>query len=110
MAAWKLGPVLACGNTVVLKAAEQTSLSILVLGRLVKDVNFPSGVVNFLNGYGREAGSALVQYPLVDKVVFTGSTATVKNIMTMAAKTLKNITLKTGGKPPLLVFSDADLE
>ena len=110
MAAWKLGPALACGNTVVLKAAEQTPLSILVLGRLVKDAGFPPGVVNFLNGYGREAGSALVQHPLVDKVAFTGSTATAKTIMTMAAKTLKNITLETGGKSPLLVFNDADLE
>ena len=110
MAAWKLGPALACGNTVVLKAAEQTPLSILVLGRLVKDAGFPPGVVNFLNGYGGEAGSALVQHPLVDNVAFTGSTATAKTIMTMAAKTLKNITLETGGKSPLLVFNDADLE
>ena len=110
MAAWKLGPALACGNTVVLKAAEQTPLSILVLGRLVKDAGFPPGVVNFLNGYGGEAGSALVQHPLIDKVAFTGSTATAKTIMTMAAKTLKTITLETGGKSPLLVFNDADLE
>ena len=109
MAAWKLGPALACGNTVVLKAAEQTPLSILVLGRLVKDAGFPPGVVNFVNGYGGEAGSALVQHPLVDKIAFTGSTATAKAIMTMAAKSRKNITLETGGKSPLLVFNDADL-
>lgn len=110
MAAWKLGPALACGNTVVLKAAEQTPLSILVLGQLIKEAGFPPGVVNLINGFGSEAGSALVQHPLVDKVAFTGSTATARSIMAMAAKTLKNITLETGGKSPLLVFNDADLE
>lgn len=110
MASWKLGPALACGNTVVLKAAEQTPLSILVLGQLFKDAGFPPGVVNFINGYGKEAGAALVQHPLVDKVAFTGSTATAKHIMSMASKTLKNITLETGGKSPLLVFNDADLD
>lgn len=110
MAAWKLGPALACGNTVVLKPAEQTPLSILVLATLVKEAGFPPGVINIVNGYGREAGSALVQHPLVDKIAFTGSTATAKSIMAMAAKTLKNITLETGGKSPLLVFSDADLD
>lgn len=110
MAAWKLGPALACGNTVVLKAAEQTPLSILVLGQLIQKAGFPPGVVNFINGYGQEAGSALVQHPNVDKIAFTGSTATARNIMSMAAKTLKNITLETGGKSPLLVFNDANLE
>jgi aldehyde dehydrogenase (NAD(P)+) len=110
MAAWKLGPALACGNTVVLKAAEQTPLSILVLAQLVVEAGFPPGVVNLLNGHGKEAGPALVQHPLVDKVAFTGSTATGAQIMKMAAATLKNITLETGGKSPLLVFDDADLE
>jgi aldehyde dehydrogenase (NAD(P)+) len=110
MATWKLGPALACGNTVVLKAAEQTPLSILVLGQLIKQAGFPPGVVNFVNGLGRETGSALVQHPLVDKVAFTGSTATATQIMGAAAKTLKNITLETGGKSPLLVFDDANLE
>jgi aldehyde dehydrogenase (NAD+) len=110
MAAWKLGPALACGNTVVLKAAEQTPLSILVLGQLIKEAGFPPGVVNLINGFGREAGSALVEHPLVDKIAFTGSTATARNIMASAAKSLKNITLETGGKSPLIVFKDADLE
>ncbi|KAK0385496.1 hypothetical protein NLU13_6676 [Sarocladium strictum] len=110
MATWKLGPALACGNTVVLKAAEQTPLSILVLGQLIKQAGFPPGVVNLINGYGAEAGPALVSHPLVDKVAFTGSTATATKIMGMAAKTLKNITLETGGKSPLIVFSDADFE
>ncbi|KAH8698766.1 aldehyde dehydrogenase [Talaromyces proteolyticus] len=110
MAAWKLGPALACGNTVVLKPAEQTPLSVLILAELIKEAGFPPGVVNIVNGYGREAGSALVEHPLVDKVAFTGSTATARQIMKMASATLKNITLETGGKSPLLVFSDADLE
>ena len=110
MAAWKLGPALACGNTVVIKAAEQTPLSILVLGQLIKEAGFPPGVVNIINGLGAEAGSALSQHPLVDKVAFTGSTATAKQIMASAAKTLKNITLETGGKSPLLVFDDAELD
>ncbi|CAG8958077.1 hypothetical protein HYFRA_00000421 [Hymenoscyphus fraxineus] len=110
MASWKLAPALACGNTVVLKAAEQTPLSILVLAQLVKKAGFPPGVVNFINGFGPEAGSALVQHPLVDKVAFTGSTATAQSIMSLASRTLKNITLETGGKSPLLVFADANLE
>ncbi|KAH0033319.1 aldehyde dehydrogenase, partial [Aureobasidium melanogenum] len=110
MACWKLGPALACGNTVVLKAAEQTPLSILVFATLVKEAGFPPGVVNLINGYGREAGAALVSHPDVDKVAFTGSTATARTIMKLAAGTLKNITLETGGKSPLLVFGDADLE
>lgn len=110
MATWKLGPALACGNTVVLKPAEQTPLSILVFAELVREAGFPAGVVNIVNGYGKTAGSALVEHPKVDKVAFTGSTATATQIMAMAAKTLKNITLETGGKSPLLVFSDADME
>jgi aldehyde dehydrogenase (NAD(P)+) len=110
MAAWKLGPALACGNTVVIKAAEQTPLSILVLAEMIKIAGFPPGVVNIINGYGREAGAALVNHPLVDKVAFTGSTVTASQIMKMASVTLKNITLETGGKSPLLVFNDCDLE
>jgi aldehyde dehydrogenase (NAD(P)+) len=110
MATWKLGPALACGNTVVIKAAEQTPLSILILGELIKEAGFPPGVVNIINGLGRVAGAALVQHPLVDKVAFTGSTATASQIMTMAAKTLKNITLESGGRSPLLVFGDCDMD
>ncbi|PLB42152.1 aldehyde dehydrogenase ALDH [Aspergillus candidus] len=110
MATWKLGPALACGNTVVLKPAEQTPLSVLVLAELIKEAGFPPGVVNIVNGYGREAGATLASHALVDKVAFTGSTMTAREIMKMAAGTLKNITLETGGKSPLLVFPDADLE
>ncbi|KAI4175974.1 MAG: hypothetical protein LQ343_001256 [Gyalolechia ehrenbergii] len=110
MAAWKLGPALACGNCVVLKAAEQTPLSILVLGTLVKEAGFPPGVVNFINGVGKVAGEALAGHLGVDKIAFTGSTTTGRQIMKTAAVNLKNITLETGGKSPLLVFDDADLE
>jgi aldehyde dehydrogenase (NAD(P)+) len=110
MAAWKLGPALACGNTVVLKAAEQTPLSILVFANLITQAGFPPGVVNIINGHGRVAGAALATHPKVDKVAFTGSTATGREIMKMAATNLKNITLETGGKSPLLIFDDADLD
>ncbi|RAH68335.1 aldehyde dehydrogenase [Aspergillus aculeatinus CBS 121060] len=110
MASWKLGPALACGNTVVIKAAEQTPLSILYLANLIVEAGFPPGVVNILNGYGKEAGSALVRHPEVDKVAFTGSTETGKEIMKMASENLTNITLETGGKSPLIVFDDAYLD
>jgi aldehyde dehydrogenase (NAD(P)+) len=110
MAAWKLGPALACGNTVVMKAAEQTPLSILYLANLVKEAGFPPGVVNIINGHGRIAGAAIASHMDIDKVAFTGSTATGKEIMKMASINMKNITLETGGKSPLLVFDDADIE
>jgi aldehyde dehydrogenase (NAD+) len=110
MAAWKLGPALCCGNAVVLKLAEQTPLSVLYVASLIKEAGFPPGVVNIINGHGREAGAALVQHPGVDKIAFTGSTATGKEIMKMASATMKNITLETGGKSPLIVFDDADLD
>jgi len=110
MAAWKLGPALACGNTVVLKPAEQTPISILYFANLVKEAGFPAGVINIVNGFGREAGHALASHPDVDKVAFTGSTATGRQIMKAASANIKNITLETGGKSPLLVFKDADLD
>ncbi|KAK1979953.1 aldehyde dehydrogenase [Colletotrichum cereale] len=110
MSAWKLGPALSCGNTVVLKLAEQTPLSMLYVAQLIKDAGFPPGVVNVVNGYGRDAGAALARHTGVDKVAFTGSTATGREIMKLAAGTLKNITLETGGKSPLIVFDDADLD
>jgi len=110
MAAWKLGPALASGNTVVLKAAEQTPLSILYLATLIKEAGFPPGVVNILNGHGRIAGAAIAQHLNIDKVAFTGSTATGREIMKMASVNMKNVTLETGGKSPLLVFDDADLD
>ena len=110
MAAWKLGPALACGNTVVIKAAEQTPLSILYFAQLVKEAGFPPGVVNILNGIGKEAGAAIASHLDIDKIAFTGSTATGRQIMKMASVNMKNITLETGGKSPLIVFADADLD
>ena len=110
MGAWKLGPALACGNTVVLKAAEQTPLSILYFAQLIKEAGFPPGVINILNGHGKEAGAAIASHAGIDKIAFTGSTATGRQIMKMASVNLKNITLETGGKSPLIVFADADLD
>lgn len=110
IAAWKIAPALACGNTVVIKAAEQTPLSILYLAKLVKEAGIPAGVVNVVNGFGRSAGNAIAGHMGIDKITFTGSTATGKTIMKAAANNLKNITLETGGKSPLLVFDDADLD
>ncbi|EXJ78132.1 aldehyde dehydrogenase (NAD+) [Capronia epimyces CBS 606.96] len=110
MAAWKLGPALACGNTVVLKPAEQTPLSVLYLARLVKEAGFPPGVVNILNGQGTVTGACIAAHPGIDKIAFTGSTATGRQIMKLASANMKNISLETGGKSPLLVFDDADLD
>lgn len=110
MAAWKLGPALACGNTIVLKPAEQTPLSILYFANLVAEAGFPPGVVNIVNGLGAVTGAALASHTDVDKIAFTGSTSTAKHIMKMASHNLKNITLETGGKSPLIVFEDADLD
>ncbi|WZH47257.1 aldehyde dehydrogenase [Fusarium acuminatum] len=110
MAAWKLGPALACGNTVILKPAEQTPLSILYLANLVVEAGFPPGVVNIVNGLGTVAGAALASHMDVDKIAFTGSTPTARQIMKMASNNLKNITLETGGKSPLIVFDDADVD
>ncbi|KAK3179134.1 mitochondrial aldehyde dehydrogenase [Lecanicillium sp. MT-2017a] len=109
MAAWKLGPALACGNVVVLKAAEQTPLSVLYLATLIKEAGFPPGVVNIINGYGKTAGAHLAAHVGVDKIAFTGSTITGREIMKAASINLKNITLETGGKSPLIIFDDADI-
>ena len=110
MAAWKLGPALATGNTIVIKAAEQSPLSILYFAQLIKEAGFPPGVVNVINGVGKVAGHAMASHPGIDKIAFTGSTFTGTQIMKTASATMKNITLETGGKSPLLVFDDADLE
>ncbi|KAH8649976.1 aldehyde dehydrogenase [Xylariales sp. PMI_506] len=110
MAAWKLGPALATGNAVVLKAAEETPISILVIAQLVTEAGFPPGVVNIVNGYGKVAGHALTNHMDVDKIAFTGSTATGKIVQKAASANLKNLTLETGGKSALIVFEDANLE
>jgi len=110
MAAWKLGPALSCGNTVVLKPAEQTPLTSLRLGELIQEAGFPEGVVNIVPGYGPTAGQALVEHPGVDKIAFTGSTEVGKLIQAQAAGTLKRVSLELGGKAPNIVFADADME
>ena len=109
LASWKLGPALACGNTVVLKPAEQTPLTTLKLGELSLEAGFPAGVINILTG-GPDTGRAIVAHPRIDKIAFTGSTAVGKEIMRGAADTLKRVTLELGGKSPNIVFSDADVD
>ena len=111
MQAWKLGPALAAGNTVVLKPAEQTPLSALRVGELIVEAGFPPGVVNILPGYGPTAGQAIARHPDVDKVAFTGSTEVGHLIMEAAAQTnLKRVTLELGGKSPAVVFAVADID
>ncbi len=109
MASWKLGPALAAGCTVVLKPAEQTPLSALLLGELVQEAGIPDGVVNIVPGYGETAGAALASHPDVDKIAFTGSTEVGKLIVQAAAGNLKKVSLELGGKSPNVVFQDADL-
>ena len=106
----KIAPALAAGCTVVLKPAELTSLTALKLAQLIQDIGFPPGVVNIVTGYGDPAGRAIVEHPDVDKISSTGSTATGKWIVQTAAGTLKRISLELGGKSPVLIFPDADLE
>jgi phenylacetaldehyde dehydrogenase len=110
MAAWKLGPALATGNTVILKPAEQTPLSALRLAELMLEAGLPEGVVNVLPGYGETAGAAIAAHPGIDKVAFTGSTEVGKMILTAAAGNLKRVSLELGGKSPNIVFSDADVD
>lgn len=110
MAAWKLAPALCCGNTVILKTSEEAPLSVLFLADLFRNVGFPPGVVNIVNGTGHVAGAALVRHQSVDKVAFTGSTAVAREISSMSGQSLKSVTLEAGGKSPLIVFADADLE
>jgi phenylacetaldehyde dehydrogenase len=110
MAAWKLGPALAAGCTVILKPAEQTPLSALRLGELLQEAGFPDGVVNIVPGFGETAGAALAAHPDVDKVAFTGSTEVGRLIIHAAAGNLKKVSLELGGKSPNVVFDDADME
>lgn len=108
MAAWKIAPALATGNTVVLKPAEQTPLTALLLGKLLDEVGVPPGVVNIVTGYG-DVGAALSRHPEVDKVAFTGSTEVGKKIVESAKGNLKKVSLELGGKSPNIVFADADI-
>src|SRR5256885_4992690 len=110
MAAWKLAPALAAGNTVGLKPAEQTPVTALELGRLIQDAGFPEGVVNIVPGFGETAGAALASHKDVDKVAFTGSTEVGKLIAKAAAENLTKVSLELGGKAPNIVFADADME
>lgn len=110
MAVKKLAPALATGNTIVLKPAEQTPLSIELLAELVVEAGFPEGVFNFVTGYGETAGAALVDHPDVAKITFTGSVETGKAIARSATGTLKRVSLELGGKSPHIIFADADLD
>ncbi len=111
MQAWKLGPALATGNTVVMKPAEQTPLTALRVGELIVEAGFPEGVVNLLPGYGPTAGAAIAWHHDVDKVAFTGSTEVGHLIMEASAKSnLKRVTLELGGKSPNIVFADANMD
>ena len=108
MAAWKLGPALATGNTIVLKPAEQTPLTALRLAELIAEAGVPDGVVNVVPGFGETAGAALAAHHDVDKVAFTGSTEVGKLIANAATGNLKKVSLELGGKSPNVVFDDAD--
>ena len=110
MAAWKIAPALACGNTIVLKPAEQTPLSALRLGEICQEAGLPDGVLNIVTGYGPTAGAALAEHMDVDKIAFTGGSATGRIIMQAASKNLKRISLELGGKSPNIVFADSDID
>jgi len=110
IASWKLGPALACGNTVVLKPAQLTPLSALRLGELALEAGIPKGVLNMLPGKGSVVGTRLVEHPDVAKIGFTGSTEVGQQVMRGAAGTIKRVTLELGGKSANVVFADADLE
>lgn len=110
MAVWKVAPALAAGCTIVLKPAEQTPLTALRLAELVQQAGFPPGVFNVITGFGETAGAALAAHPDVDKVAFTGSTEVGKKILGAARGNLKKVSLELGGKSPMLVFADADID
>ncbi len=110
MAAWKVAPALAAGNTVVLKPASATPLTALILGQICLEAGIPAGVMNVLTGSGKDLGEVLTTHPLVEKVAFTGETETGREIMRSAAGTIKKVTLELGGKSPNIVFPDANLE
>jgi acyl-CoA reductase-like NAD-dependent aldehyde dehydrogenase len=110
MAAWKIAPALATGNTVVLKPASVTPLTAIVLGQICREAGIPDGVLNVITGPGASIGEALVTHPQVDKIAFTGETETGRQIMAKAAGTIKKVSLELGGKSPNIVFPDADLD
>jgi len=111
MYGWKVGPALACGNTIVLKTAEQTPLSALYVSKLLHEAGLPEGVLNIVSGFGPTAGAALAGHMDVDKIAFTGSTDTGKVILELSARSnLKPVTLELGGKSPFIVMDDADID
>ncbi len=110
LAVWKIAPALACGNTVVIKPASNTALSLLKFAEYAKEAGLPAGVLNVVPGRGSVVGNAIVDHPGVDAIAFTGSTEVGKQLMARAAKTLKKVALELGGKSPNIVFADADLE
>jgi aldehyde dehydrogenase (NAD+) len=110
MTAWKWGPALATGCTIVMKPAEQTPLTCLRMARLAQKAGFPDGVINVVPGYGPTAGAALTSHPGVDKIAFTGEGGTAKIIQKSALETMKRVTFELGGKSPNVVFADADME
>lgn len=110
MAIWKVAPALAAGCTIVLKPAEDASLSALYLAKLAREAGIPDGVINVVTGRGDEAGEALVRHPLINKISFTGSTRVGKHINRLATDTLKKVTLELGGKSPTIIFDDANLD
>ncbi|WP_425398881.1 aldehyde dehydrogenase family protein [Aeoliella sp.] len=110
MAAWKWGPALAAGCTIVMKPAEQTPLTCLRMARLAQKAGIPDGVINVVPGYGPTAGASIVEHPGVDKIAFTGELATAKIIQRAAAENMKRLTFELGGKSPNVIFADADLD
>jgi acyl-CoA reductase-like NAD-dependent aldehyde dehydrogenase len=109
MAVWKIAPALACGNTVILKPAEQTPLTALRFGEILMETGLPAGVVNIVTGFGETAGAAIAGHLDIDKVSFTGSTATGKLILGASVGNLKRVTLELGGKSPHIIMPDADI-
>jgi acyl-CoA reductase-like NAD-dependent aldehyde dehydrogenase len=110
LAIWKIAPALACGNTVVIKPASNTSLSLLQFAEYARGCGLPAGVLNVIPGKGSVVGNAMVDHPGVDAIAFTGSTEVGKGLMARAARTLKKVSLELGGKSPNIVFADADLD
>jgi phenylacetaldehyde dehydrogenase len=110
MAVWKIAPALACGNTVIIKPAEDASLAVLRLGEILTEAGLPDGVLNIVTGLGATVGAAISMHPGIAKVAFTGSTVVGKKILVASAGNLKHVTLELGGKSPHIIFDDADIE
>jgi aldehyde dehydrogenase (NAD+) len=111
MFAWKIGPALATGNTIILKPSEFTPLTAIKMCELINEAGFPPGVVNIVTGYGPTVGAAISSHQKIEKVAFTGSTLVGRKVMEAAAKSnLKNVTLELGGKSPNIIFNDADMD